>query len=65
MLKLIIIAFFMLIPIFTLWLLTSEHDKCYTNMEYEGVAVMGNCTGEVGNPLCTDCPYCVRRIENE
>lgn len=65
MLKLIIIAFFMLILIFTHWLLTSEHDECYTNMEYAGVAAMGNCIGEVGNPLCTDCPYCVRKIENE
>ena len=64
MLKLIIIAFFMLIPIFTLQLLTSEHDTCYTNMEYKGVAAMGNCKGEAGNLLCGDCPYCIRRSGN-
>lgn len=64
MIKLIIIAFFMFIPFFTLRLLTSKHDECYTNMEYEGVAAMSNCIGEVGNSLCTDCPYCIRRSEN-
>lgn len=65
MLKLIFIAFFMLILIFTLWLLTSEHDKCYTNKEYEGVAAMNSCLGEIGNSLCNDCPYCVRGIRDE
>lgn len=93
----------MLILIFTLWLLTSEHDKCYTNKEYEGAAAMNSCSVtagkilagaitadkiasktitadniksytidqlaansvEIGNSLCNDCPYCVRRIENE
>ena len=65
MLKLIIITFFMLIPIFTLWLLTSKHDKCYTNKEYEGVAAMNCCIGEIGNSLCNDCPYCVRGIRDE
>lgn len=65
MLKLIFIAFFVLILIFTLWLLTSEHDKCYTNKEYEGVAAMNCCSGEIGNSLCNDRPYCVRRIRDE
>ena len=45
----------------------TDHDKCYSDMEYEGKAAMGCCGGIAGgskstdylSEICCDCPYLV------
>lgn len=63
-----------LISIFTLLLIaaiiccvTTEYDKCYSDMEWEGYASMNSCSGKCGGTKSTDylsetcisCPYLV------
>lgn len=43
----------------------SDYDKCYSEMEDDGIAVFGCCHGIVGgtrntgylSEMCIDCPY--------
>ena len=49
---------------------TSSYDKCYSDMEYSGIAAMGCCEGKtnsIGNlsETCTDCPYLVSLDDKE
>lgn len=52
---------------------TSDYDKCYSEMEYEGIAVFGLCDGIVGgdehteylNYDCIDCPYFVHTVDKD
>lgn len=45
----------------------TDHDKCYSKMETQGIAVFGMCGGVVGGDKgteyldykCIDCPYYV------
>lgn len=34
-------------------------SHCYTDMEYQGIAVFGMCSGN-GSPDCSDCPHFVK-----
>ena len=43
---------------------TSSYDKCYSDMEYSGIAAMGCCEGKTNSigdlsETCTNCPYLV------
>lgn len=80
MIKLIVLLAFLLIIAVIAWAVAPEHEKCYSNMEYEGYAAMGCCGGLTGGTKSTDylsetccsCPHYVvlgcnpiRKKENE
>ena len=49
---------------------TSSYDKCYSDMEYSGIAAMGCCEGKtnsIGNlsETCTNCPHLVLLNDKE
>ena len=49
---------------------TSSYDKCYSDMEYSGIAAMGCCKGKTNSigdlsETCTDCPYLVSLDDKE
>ena len=49
---------------------TSSYDKCYSDMEYSGIAAMGCCEGKTNSmgdlsETCTDCPYLVSLDDKE
>lgn len=49
---------------------SSAYDKCYSNMEYSGIAAMGCCEGKTNSigdlsETCTDCPYLVLLNDKE
>ena len=49
---------------------TSSYDKCYSDMEYSGIAAMGCCEGKTNgigdlSETCTDCPYLVLLNDKE
>ena len=51
-------------------LITSAYDKCYSDMEYSGIAAMGCCEGKTNSigdlsEACTDCPYLVLLDDKE
>lgn len=42
----------------------SSYDKCYSDMEYSGIAAMGCCKGKTNSAgdlyeTCTNCPHLV------
>ena len=48
----------------------SSYDKCYSDMEYSGIAAMGCCKGKTNSigdlsETCTDCPYLVSLDDKE
>ena len=48
----------------------SSYDKCYSDMEYSGIAAMGCCEGKTNgigdlSETCTDCPYLVSLDDKE
>ena len=67
MLKLIVVllAIYVVGKVVTLFI--SDYDKCYSDMEAEGVAAFGCCHGLFGGTRhtnylqesCVDCPYLV------
>lgn len=67
MVRLIALLAFLLIIAVIIWAVTPEYEKCYSDMEYEGYAVMGCCGGLTGGTKATDylsetccsCPYLV------
>ena len=67
MIKLILILAVILFIFFVFWILTPEYEKCYSDREKEGYAVMGCCGGLVGgtkatdylSETCIDCPHLV------
>ena len=49
---------------------TSSYDKCYSDMEYSGIAVMECCKGKTNSigdlsETCTNCPYLVSLDDKE
>lgn len=49
---------------------TSSYDKCYSDMEYSGIAAMGCCEGKTNSSgdlseTCTNCPYLVPLYDKE
>lgn len=67
MIKIFFILVFMFLIIFTIWGLTPEYDKCYSEMENNGYAAMNCCGGLVGgtknteylSEICVSCPHLV------
>lgn len=65
MIKIFIFLAIILIMPFVLKMLSTNYDKCYSSMEYRGVAAMGCCNGVVGgsrdteylSESCIECPY--------
>ena len=48
----------------------SSYNKCYSDMEYSGIAAMGCCEGKTNSAgdlseTCTDCPYLVSLDDKE
>lgn len=65
-----------IVPLFILFIFKrtiTNYDKCYSSMEYEGIAVMGSCGGVFGgteatdylSESCVDCPYFVMPEKEE
>ena len=49
---------------------SSAYDKCYSDMEYSGIAAMGCCEGKTNSigdlsEICTNCPYLVSLDDKE
>ena len=47
-----------------------SYDKCYSDMEYYGIAAMGCCEGKTNSAgdlyeTCTNCPYLVSLDDKE
>lgn len=67
MIKVIALLTFILIITVIAWTVTSDYDKCYSNMEREGYAAMQCCKGLSGGTkntdyllkMCISCPYYV------
>lgn len=67
MIKLAIVIFIMVGLLLFISLLTTDYDRCYSDMEREGHAAMGCCGGITGgtkntdylSEICVDCPYLV------
>lgn len=67
MIKLGILLVFIFFIAFVIWGVTPEYDKCYSDMERQGYAVMDCCGGLVGgtratdylSEQCIDCPHLV------
>ena len=48
----------------------SSYDKCYSDMEYSGIAAMGCCEGKTNSAgdlyeTCTNCPHLVLLNDKE
>lgn len=73
MIKIIFLACIIVGIFLTINLLTTDYDKCYSDMEYEGYAAMGCCGGLTGgtkstdylSETCVSCPYLVLLHEKE
>ena len=67
MIKLIIAFGAIYILMLVLRFITSDYDKCYSEMENDGIAVFGCCRGLTGGTRhtdylqenCVNCPYLV------
>ena len=49
---------------------TSSYDKCYSDMEYSGIAAMGCCEGKTNSvgdlyETCTNCQHLVSLNDKE
>ena len=68
--QIITIAIVALLLLLVISKLTSSYDKCYSDMEYSGIAAMGCCEGKtnsIGNlsETCTNCPHLVLLNDKE
>ena len=67
MIKLFIVLTFMFIIALSIWGITPEYEKCYSEMEYQGYAAFGCCCGLAGgtketvylSETCFSCPHLV------
>ena len=63
----LIICLICIFLFFKLLFWANDHDKCYSDMERQGIASIGCCHGVVGgtrntnylSERCIDCPYFV------
>lgn len=73
MIKLIVVLVLIMLVIPILKSFISDYDKCYSEKEYDGIAVFGCCRGMVGgtrntgylSETCIDCPYYTKEIAEE
>ena len=70
MIRSIIIIFILVLLLLVISKLSSAYDKCYSDMEYSGIAAMGCCKGKTNSAgdlyeTCTNCPYLVLLDEKE
>ena len=70
MIRSIIIIFILALLLLVISKLRSEYDKCYSDMEYSGIAAMGCCEGKTNSAgdlyeTCTNCPYLVLLNDKE
>mgnify|MGYP000424597850 FL=1 len=73
MIKLIVVLVLIMLVIPILKSFISDYDKCYSEKEYDGIAVFGCCRGMVGgtrntenlSEMCIDCPYYTKEIAEE
>lgn len=73
MFKLIVVLVLIMLVIPILKSFISDYDKCYSEKEYDGIAVFGCCRGMVGrtrnteylSEMCIDCPYYTKEIAEE
>ena len=66
----IIIIFILVFLLLVISKSTSSYDKCYSDMEYSGIAVMECCKGKTNSigdlsETCTNCPYLVSLDDKE
>ena len=66
----IIIIFILVFLLLVISKSTSSYDKCYSDMEYSGIAVMECCKGKTNSigdlsETCTNCPYLVSLNDKE
>lgn len=55
------------------WLFAPEYERCYCQMEKNGAATLGVCSGMMGGDKeteylsysCIDCPYFVKTIDGK
>lgn len=72
MTSLIIFILFVSFIALIFWAVTTDYDKCYTDRELYGYAVMNCCSGEIGgtketnylSEKCIECPYLVIECSN-
>ena len=62
--QIITIAIVVLLLLLVISKSASSYDKCYSDMEYSGIAAMGCCEGKTNSigdlsETCTNCPYLV------
>lgn len=73
MIKLIVVLVLIMLVIPILKSFISDYDKCYSEKEYDGIAVFGCCRGMVGgtrntgylSEMCIDCHYYTKEIAEE
>lgn len=68
--KIITIAIATLLLLVVISKSASSYDKCYSDMEYSGIAAMGCCKGKTNSAgdlyeTCTNCPYLVLLNDKE
>ena len=71
--KVFIILLFIYVFSYTFKRSVSDYDKCYSEMEDNGIAVFGCCSGLSGGSYetnylqhsCVDCPYLVLTDEKK
>ena len=66
----IIIIFILVFLLLVISKSTSSYDKCYSDMEYSGIAAMGCCEGKTNSigdlsETCTNCPHLVLLNDKE
>ena len=66
----IIIIFILVFLLLVISKSTSSYDKCYSDMEYSGIAAMGCCEGKTNgigdlSETCTNCPHLVSLDDKE
>ena len=69
-LQIITIAIVALLLLLVISKSTSSYDKCYSDMEYSGIAAMGCCEGKTNSAgdlyeTCTNCPHLVLLNDKE
>ena len=66
----IIIIFILALLLLVISKSSSAYDKCYSDMEYSGIAAMGCCEGKTNgigdlSETCTNCPHLVLLNDKE
>ena len=66
----IIIIFILVFLLLVISKSTSSYDKCYSDMEYSGIAAMGCCKGKTNSAgglydTCTNCQHLVLLNDKE